>query len=136
MFNSKDKHETQNKSNSGTQNREAESCIISQGTLIEGKFKTTEDLRLDGTIIGEVISDKRLVMGKSGKIDGIVNCQDSSIKGRIDGKLNVKGMLHLLSTAFIKGRIKAKKMVVDEGAAYNGECLIGEQHFSKESAKN
>ena len=136
MFNSKDKHGIQKQNNPGTQNSTSGSCIISQGTIIEGKFKTTQDVRLDGTIIGEVKSDKRLVMGKTGKIEGTVHCNESSIKGRIDGELNVKGLLHLLNTAFIKGRIKAKKMVVDEGAAYNGECLIGEHHFSKEAVKN
>jgi cytoskeletal protein CcmA (bactofilin family) len=136
MFNSKGTHETQKQTNSGTQNAEKGSCVISQGTIIEGKFKTTEDLRLDGTIVGEVRSDKRLVLGKNGKIEGTVNCNESSIKGRIEGELNVKGLLHLLSSAFIKGRIKAKKMVVDEGASYNGECFIGDQHFQKEAIKN
>jgi len=136
MFKSKGTHETQKQSNSATQNTEIGSCVISQGTVIEGKFKTTEDLRLDGTIVGEIRSDKRLVLGKNGKIEGTVTCNESSIKGRIEGELNVKGLLHLLSSAFIKGRIIAKKMVVDEGASYNGECLIGEQHFSKESIKN
>ncbi len=136
MFNSKGNHETQKKTNPIVQKSEAGSCVISRGTVIEGKFKTTEDLRLDGTIIGEVKSAKKLVIGESGKIEGTVNCNESSIKGRIEGELNVKGLLHLLSSAFIKGKIVAKKMVVDEGAAYNGECLIGEQHFSKESVKN
>jgi cytoskeletal protein CcmA (bactofilin family) len=136
MFNSKGKHQTQKQTNPGVQKSEAGSCVISRGTIIEGKFKTTEDLRLDGTIIGEVKSEKKLVMGESGKIEGTVICGESSIKGRIEGELNVKGLLHLLSSAFIKGKIVAKKMVVDEGAAYNGECLIGEQHFSKESVKN
>ena len=136
MFNSKGKHEIQKQTNTGTQKSEAGSCVISRGTTIEGKFKTTEDLRLDGTIIGEVKSEKKLVMGESGKIEGTVICGESSIRGRIEGELNVKGLLHLLNSAFIKGRIVAKKMVVDEGAAYNGECLIGEQHFSKEAVKN
>ena len=136
MFNSKGNNEIQKQSNPSAQNTQISSCVISKGTLIEGKFKTTEDLRLDGTIIGEVKSEKRLVMGTSGKIEGIVNCNESSIKGRIEGELNVGGLLHLLSTALIKGKIRAKKMVVDEGAEYNGECLIGEQHFSKEAVKN
>ena len=136
MFNNKGKHEMQKQTNSGTQNPPAGSCVISQGTFIEGKFKTTEDVRLDGTIVGEVKSEKRLVLGKSGKIEGTVDCNESSIKGRIEGTLSVKGLLHLLNTAFIKGKIKAKKMVVDEGASYNGECLIGEQHFNKEAVKN
>lgn len=136
MFNNKNKHEIQKQTNPISQNTEKGSCVISQGTFIEGKFKTTEDLRLDGTIVGEVKSDKRLVMGKSGKIEGTVTCKESSVKGRIEGTLNVRGLLHLLNTAFIKGKIKAKKMIVDEGASYNGECLIGEQHFSQEAVKN
>ena len=136
MFNNKGKHEIQKQTNTATQNTPKGSCVISEGTFIEGKFKTTQDLRLDGTIVGEVKSEKRLVMGKTGKIEGTVNCNESSIKGRIEGTLNVNGLLHLLSTAFIKGKIRAKKMVVDEGASYNGECLIGEQHFNKEAVKN
>ena len=136
MFNNKGKHETQKQTNSNTQNISSASCVISQGTYIEGKFKSTEDVRLDGTIVGEVRSDKRLVMGETGKIEGTVFCNESSIKGRIEGTISVKGLLHLLTTAYIKGKIKAKKMVIDEGASYNGECLIGEQHFDKEAVKN
>ncbi len=104
-------------------------CVIAQGTVIEGKFKSTEDVRLDGLILGEVYAKKRLVMGETGRIEGNVKCNESAIQGKIEGELSVRGLLHLLSTAFIKGKIKAKKMIVDEGAAYSGECLIGEQHF-------
>ena len=39
-------------------------CIIASGTRIEGKFTTTEDVRLDGTIVGEVICKKRVVKAK------------------------------------------------------------------------
>lgn len=129
MFKGKNNNET-SKSTITSSSMDRSSCVISKGTVIEGTFKTTEDLRLDGTIIGEIQSEK-VVMGETGKIEGVINCTDSSIKGRIEGEINVKGLLHLLSTALIKGKIKAKKMVVDEGASYNGECLIGEQHFKK-----
>ena len=136
MFNNKGKQETQKQTNSGMPTTSSASCVISAGTYIEGTFKSTEDVRLDGTIVGEVKSDKRLVMGKSGKIEGNVFCNESSIKGKIEGMISVNGLLHLLNTAFIKGKIKAKKMVVDEGASYNGECLIGEQHFNKKAVNN
>ncbi len=107
------------------------SCIIAKGTSIEGTVSTTEDFRVDGTIKGDVKCDKRFVMGETGRIEGTVECMDSSIKGSIDGTISVKGLLHLLGTAMIKGKIMAKKMIVDEGAAYNGECLIGEHNFKK-----
>lgn len=136
MFNNKGNNETQKQANLTAQNSEIASCVISQGTFIEGKFRTSEDLRLDGTIIGEVKTEKRLVIGKSGKIEGTVSCNESSIKGRVEGELKVTGLLHLLSTALIKGKIVAQKMIVDEGAEYNGECLIGDKQLSKEAVKN
>ncbi len=126
MFNNKVKPETQKKSNGVAQISENGSCVISQGTFIEGKFKTSEDVRLDGTITGEVTTEKKLVIGETGKVNGTVICHDSVIKGKIEGELTVTGLLHLMNSANIKGKIKAKKMIVDEGAEYNGECIIGE----------
>ncbi len=105
------------------------SCVIASGTHIEGKVTTTENRRVDGTIVGEIKCQKRFVMGETGKIEGEVECLDSDIMGTIQGTISVKGLLHLLGTAMIKGKIIAKKMIVDEGAAYNGECLIGEKNF-------
>lgn len=105
------------------------SCNIATGTVIEGKVYTSEDIRMDGIVVGDLISEKRLVMGDSGRIDGTANCKGSSIKGKIEGELNVNGTLHLSDTAFVDGKIRAKKLVVDEGASYSGECLIGEKHF-------
>ena len=101
---------------------------IAPGTHIEGKFITSEDVRLDGRITGEILCHKKLVMGEHGHMKGDVVCEDSSIRGKIFGTLKVKGLLHLLATAKLEGKIMAKKMVVDEGASYSGECLIGEQH--------
>jgi cytoskeletal protein CcmA (bactofilin family) len=104
-------------------------CIIASGTRIEGKFTTTEDIRLDGTVVGEVICKKRVVMGTTGKVEGNVETVDSSVRGNVKGELKVSGTLHLHETAKIDGTIIARKMVVDSGASYSGDCRVGDQHF-------
>lgn len=125
MFSSKQKEPTQGNSNQVSSNP-SNSCVLDSGTVIEGVVRSTEDLRLDGVIKGDVFCDKRFVMGDSGKVEGKVTCGESLISGKIEGEIGVKGLLHLLSTAYIKGKIMASKMIVDEGANYSGECLIGE----------
>ncbi len=102
-----------------------DTCVISAGTVIEGKFATSENVRLDGQIKGEVKCAQRFVMGESGKIEGNLRTKDAVIMGHIEGELFAEGSLHLKSTAFIKGSIKAKTMTVDEGAKYVGDCSIG-----------
>lgn len=103
----------------------ADTCAVSTGTFVEGKFTSTENVRFDGTLKGEFSCTQRLVMGESAKIEGTVVVQDAIVMGTIDGQLLVKGNLHLKPTAFINGNIKAKTMTVEEGARYAGECKIG-----------
>ena len=41
-----------------------ETCVITAGTVMEGKFKAAENVRLDGIVKGEMKCDKRIVMGE------------------------------------------------------------------------
>lgn len=102
-----------------------DTCVVAAGTTIEGKFNSTENVRLDGQVKGEVKCALRLVMGETGRIDGNVRTKDGIIMGTIEGELIAEGSLHLKSTAVIRGTITAKNLTVDEGARYIGECKIG-----------
>lgn len=106
-------------------NGAGETCVVSKGTLIDGIFKCSESVRLDGTINGEVKCDGRLVIGEDGRIQGNVTTQDGIILGTIEGDVKVTGTLTLKGSALIRGGIHAKYLVVEEGARYIGECTIG-----------
>lgn len=102
-----------------------ETCIITNGTITEGKFKATENVRLDGLLKGEMKCDKRLVMGEKGKVEGNIETVDAVIMGTVEGELNASGTLTLKGSAVVRGTITAKFMVVEEGAQYFGDCKIG-----------
>lgn len=117
----------------GNDKDNAATTVIAKGTVLEGKFACTENVRLDGTIHGEVKVDKRLVMGDTSYVQGNIQVREAAIKGRIKGDLVVSGALHLMETAVIEGNITARTMVVDEGARYNGSCKIGEMAAGEKS---
>ncbi len=100
------------------------SCVIAQGTKIEGKFHSTEHARVDGTIIGEFLCDKKLVLGKMGRVEGNIKANEAVILGKVQGDLAIKERLHLQATAAIQGNITAGRIIVDEGARYEGQCRI------------
>jgi cytoskeletal protein CcmA (bactofilin family) len=133
MFGNKSKQNHKNNKTESTSssngNGQGLTCIIASGTRIEGKFTTTEDIRLDGTVVGEVICKKRVVMGITGKVEGNIKTVDSAVRGNVKGEIKVSGTLHLHETAKIDGTIIARKMVVDSGASYSGDCRVGDQHF-------
>ena len=105
---------------------QSSNCVISKGSVIEGKFQSKDSLRMDGQVNGEIDCENRLVMGETGKVVGSVRAAEAEILGTIEGDIMVSGSLNLRSTAKIKGNITARTMSVDEGATYNGECRIGE----------
>ncbi len=100
--------------------------VIAKGSRVEGKFICPDNVRLDGTIVGEVRVEKRLVMGDSGHVQGNIWAKEAAVRGKIKGDIVVGESLHLLETASIEGNITARTMIVEEGARYNGACKIGE----------
>ena len=101
-------------------------CIIAKGTVIEGKMRVAENMRIDGKVIGEIICDKRLVMDTEGIVEGNIHAGEATIKGQVFGIVEVTNTLHLLETSYIKGDIKTKKLHVEEGARYDGKVVVGD----------
>jgi cytoskeletal protein CcmA (bactofilin family) len=99
--------------------------VIARGTTIEGKFACAENVRLDGNILGEVHVQKRFVMGDTSFVKGDIRAHNAAIKGKVAGNLIIEEALHLMDSAEIEGDITAKTIVVEEGARFNGKCLIG-----------
>lgn len=102
-------------------------CLIAEGTHLEGTINSNTNIRVDGSIKGILNCQEKLVMGDKGLIEGTISTKDAIIMGTFEGKLTVNGTLHLKSTAVIKGEIIAQFLIVDEGAQYFGKCNIGEK---------
>ena len=100
-------------------------CVIAKGTFIQGTIKTTENIRIEGHIKGQMVCEKKLVMDGGSLVEGEITAGESTIKGEVRGTVTIHNTLHLLESSFIKGDIKAKKLHVEEGAKYDGKCLIG-----------
>jgi len=99
--------------------------VIAAGTVIEGSVSVPSDLRIDGTILGNITSDAKVMMGEQGKIKGNVTTRSSGIKGEFEGELKVSEKLHIHSSARIEGTIHTKTLIVENGAQIIGNCNVG-----------
>lgn len=98
---------------------------IVSGTTIEGEIKTDSNIRIDGTVKGTISAKGRLVVGSSGSIEGDVVCENADIEGRITGQIAVNGLLSLKSTARLECDITTKKLAIEPGAVFTGNCTMG-----------
>lgn len=96
-----------------------------QGTVINGDVNTDGDMRIDGKVTGTVASKQKIVLGATGVVEGDIVCQNAYIDGRVNGNIEVSELLILSKTAHVLGDIKIKRLVVEEGAKFNGKCSMG-----------
>lgn len=96
--------------------------LISAGTTLTGDINSNSDLRIDGTLIGNINSTAKVIIGANGVVQGDINGQQADILGKVTGAVKVKELLQLKGNSMIKGNIHAGKLQVEPTATFNGEC--------------
>lgn len=122
MFNSK-KSETEmitEKTNGGNG-----TTLISAGTTLKGDISSNADLRIDGTIIGNINCTAKIVIGSSGLVEGDIFGNHADIVGKISGNIRVKELLQLRGECVVNGNIYAAKLQIEPTATFNGQCHMG-----------
>jgi cytoskeletal protein CcmA (bactofilin family) len=112
---------------------------INAGTEIIGDINSNGDIRLDGTLSGNINARGKLVVGESGKVKGIINCRNADIFGVVEGKLNVSELLSLKANAQIVGDMVTNRLAIEPGCKFTGNCNMMEDpntSFSESFAKN
>ena len=101
------------------------SNIISRGTILEGNIKTPGNLRIEGRVIGNLITKSKAALAQSSYVDGNILAKNAEIAGEVKGKVEVSEMLILKPTCVIHGDIVTNKLIVESGATFNGGCTMG-----------
>ena len=95
-----------------------------QGTVVEGKVKATNDIRIDGTIKGDLVCDSKVIIGPSGLIEGTIRCQNAVVEGQFNGILHVSDLLNIRETAKVTGEVSYGKLIVQSGAIISGSYKV------------
>jgi len=114
-----------------------ELSLISVGAVIEGKLKTDGSVRVDGRLVGDVIAKSNAAVGPTGSIEGSLTAKNVSLAGKVQGSIVANDKLILEAKCIMQGDIRAARLVVDEGAMFDGKCAMtgGPGAGGKESLK-
>lgn len=100
--------------------------LISIGTDITGDIKSNGDIRIDGSLTGNLITKGKVVIGPTGKVNGEVNCKNSEVSGLIEGRITVGQLLSLKASSKIVGEIITSKLAIEPGALFTGTCKMSD----------
>src|SRR5690606_1677228 len=97
---------------------------IAQGTKIIGDIIAKGACRIEGTLEGHLKTPSKVVVGKTGQINGKIECGSADFEGKFSGILDVSETLTLRETAVIDGEVSANKLAIEPGATFNATCKM------------
>ncbi|MFO7827644.1 MAG: polymer-forming cytoskeletal protein [Bacteroidales bacterium] len=101
--------------------------LIGPGTEITGDVTSNGDIRIDGALNGNLNTTGKVVIGETGKVKGEIVCKNSEVLGGIHGKIKVGELLSLKATAKINGDIITKKLAIEPGSRFTGNCNMSDE---------
>lgn len=98
--------------------------LLSEGTTLTGDLSANSDIRVDGSIKGNIKTSGRVVVGASAHIEGNIDSAGVDVIGNMEGNILSSGMVVLRDKSMFTGVIRSTVVTVEAGAVFNGECRI------------
>jgi cytoskeletal protein CcmA (bactofilin family) len=100
--------------------------FLDEGTEFSGELRFRDVLRIDGRAKGRIVSDNMLIIGETGFVDAEIDCGIVSIRGRVSGEVRGRERIELLSGCRVQARLVSPKLLIEDGAFFEGDCQMGE----------
>ena len=112
------------------------SGYVGNGTVLTGETSFQAMLRIDGHLTGRISSESgTLIVGSSGRVDANVAVASAVISGTVNGDIVATEKLELTRTARIIGNVQTPRLVIDDGAIFEGGCTMLKAKESAEKRK-
>jgi cytoskeletal protein CcmA (bactofilin family) len=101
------------------------SGFVGHGTVLTGETNFQMMLRVDGHLTGTVTSDGgTLIVGTNGQVDANVSVGVATINGIVNGDVIASEKIQLGRTARVMGNVATPRLVIEEGAVFEGGCSM------------
>jgi cytoskeletal protein CcmA (bactofilin family) len=96
--------------------------FLDHTTELVGELRFKEVFRVDGRLRGRVFSENALIIGESAIVEADIDCAVVSISGTVKGHVQGRQRLELLAGARVEGTLVSPRLVIEEGAFFQGQC--------------
>jgi cytoskeletal protein CcmA (bactofilin family) len=109
---------------------------IGTSVVFDGELTSHEDLRFDGTLKGHVhIRDATLTIGESATVEADVRGRQVVVHGTVQGSIAAVERIELTATAKVTGSLTADRVVIADGARFNGSVDMGRRTIATRMAQ-
>ena len=96
--------------------------IIGEETKLTGNVEQKGSIVIYGNVEGNIKTKGTITIGKEGHVEGDLNGSNITISGQVNGNIIAKTKMILKKNSSLIGDVKAQKIVIDDGAHFEGKC--------------
>ena len=108
-----------------TPNQQEFPTVLGPDATFKGELSFEKGLRLQGRMEGKIHTPGRLHVAREAKMQADVEAGAIIVEGDVRGNLTAADRVELKQSARYEGDLLASKLVVDEGAVFNGHVTVG-----------
>ena len=98
--------------------------LIGEGSEFRGEFKVKDLIRIDGYFKGNITTEGKVLVGRSGVVETDIRAGVVVVGGEVKGSIFADKRVTLLSTCRLYGDVVTRSLVVEEGVVFEGRCTI------------
>ena len=96
--------------------------IIGEETKLIGNIEQKGSIVVYGNVDGNIETEGSITIGKEGLVEGNLEGSNITISGKVRGNIIAKTKMILKKNSSLLGDVKAQKIVIDDGATFEGKC--------------
>ena len=109
---------------------------IGKRVVFMGELSSDEDLRFDGTLKGQIcVQDATLTLGETATVDADIRAREVIVQGTVQGSISARHRIELTPTANVNGSLVAERVVIADGASFNGAVYMGRRTIARRVAQ-
>jgi len=102
--------------------------VIGPTLVFKGELSADEDLIIEGAIEGTIAHHKKnLTIGSSGRVSADIHASSVLVEGQLDGDIHSDGLVSLAKGSTVNGDIYCARLVLQDGARFNGKVAMEKQ---------
>jgi cytoskeletal protein CcmA (bactofilin family) len=109
---------------------------IGKSVIFDGELTSDEDLRFEGTLKGHIhIREATLTIGEGANVEADIRAKLVLVQGTVQGSISAGERIELAATATVNGSLTAERVVIADGARFNGGVDMGRRTIASKMAQ-
>jgi cytoskeletal protein CcmA (bactofilin family) len=98
--------------------------VVGPGTSFVGTLKSDGNIRIDGSMEGDIEILGNLIVGETGRVIATIKAQNVHISGAVKGEITAVEQLEISPTGKVWGDITTAALHIEPGGLFRGQSAM------------